>query len=159
MKKTIVYTIPILFLYCSCSKQVASPAAGQAEVKAVQDTRSMIKDLDSTVLTLKLVPLVQCASYPNGGALIPCKITVQMICELSKPIAATIKAEVLKSDAVEQPESGHAGGAEPDPLKIVLILAPNTTRASFVTDFSNPDNNTVADLYRLGAVSAYRKVD
>jgi hypothetical protein len=153
-KRACIQYLSIIFLFFSCTKN-ADNTILSGQTITVLESRYMFKDLDSTILTIKMDPVVTCYSYRNGETPKPCDIFITITCELSRPIKGLIKAEINRIDNLEINKSS---GAEELP-SIVLNIAPNSTRVTLNTNISNSNNQNISDLFRIGSVTVYNLVN
>ena len=155
MKSTeFVKYLLIMFLFFSCAKK-AEQLLLSGQTTTLQ-SRFIIKNLDSTTLTITMDPVVTCYSYRNGETPKPCDIFITITCELSRPLKGTIKIEVEKRN---QQEIHPGSEGQPISPAMVLSMMHNTTRSIFKTTLSNPDTQNVSDLIQVSNITVYSLVN
>ncbi len=150
--------IGLLVSCLSCTKSVTNtitqkdtPGLIQA-VNTAADSTYFTIDLGSTTLTINMNPIVTCYSYNTGETPKPCNIFIDIVCHLSNPINAFVKVEIEKRDVVEQDQNAGV-------KTVVLVIAPNTTRITFPSTFTNKNNQDVPDTqYRIVNTLVYQAV-
>ena len=164
MKKiAIIKYLSISLLFFSCTKTVENniavdnPSLSKQTNTALQSIY-LVKDLDSTKLTITLNPVVSCYSYKNGETPKPCNILIDINCVLSKPVQGFIKIEIEKVNDNGANKAG-AGNLDPSQHAIVFNIAPNTTHITLSSTFTNPNNQDVVDTYRIAHVTVYNIVN
>ncbi len=140
-----------LFLLFSCNKSLDKPV--ETEKRTTLRVSDLVRNLDSTVLTISLVPEVVCYSYPNGSVPRPCDIFVEIRCVLSRPIRAGINVELTRSNTTGMLKYTV------EPAMIGLYIAPNTRQISFRTTLSNKNNQAVTDTYRISSLFVYNLIN
>lgn len=128
----------------SCSKDADIPSPDTVEMlPVVYKTRS----IDSAMLTLSLKTSVTHYSTANGDS---SAATTEIFCELSRPLAAGLRVEILQ---VKQVTTGGQTGIMPPVASHVMVFAPNTVKASVPSQVKSAHDNNVSDLFSFGAVS------
>lgn len=135
----------IVLLLVSCSKSIenTNPVNKSSNVLA---SGYLVRDLDSTTLSITLEPNVVCYSYKDGEPFKPCDIFVYATIYLSKPITSELHIELKR----ENPNDNAA---------VVLVIAPNSTTTILNTGFSNHDNQDVPDNVRIGKITIVPVID
>ncbi len=127
------------FLLVSCAKSVDhSPIVHKNS--NVLSSSFLVRNLDSTVLSITLEPNVVCYSYKDTATSKPCDIFVFATVHLSRPLASELHIELNRENVG-------------DNAQVVLVMAPNTTSAELNTGFSNHDNQDVPDNVRIGKIT------
>jgi hypothetical protein len=151
--KTYYYLLIVLTLI-SCSKEINEPAPLITESSI--ETFGLNRDLDSTVLSATLLPVVTCYAYDQGETPKPCDIFVTVTCHLSRPITKRLYIEMIKVNETGWDKKGI--DAETDSSTMILDIAPGIQEITFTTIFSNPDNLHVAGLFTFGKIIAYDRL-
>ncbi len=161
MKKCLL--IGLLISCLSCTKSVtntATPKDTPGLIQAVNtavDSTYFTRDLGSTTLTINMNPVLTCYSSNVGETPKPCNIFIDIVCHLSNPINAFVKVEIEKRDVVEQTQNA---GYVADVKTVVLMIAPNTTKITFPSTFTNKNNQDVPDTqYKIVNASVFQTVN
>ena len=125
----------IVFLLVSCSKSVENSAIVQKNSNVLASPL-LVRDLDSTLLSITLEPNVVCYSYRNGATPRPCNIFVYATVHLSKPLKSSLHIELKRENLNDE-------------AQVVLVIAPNSLVTELNTGFSNHDNQDVPDNVRI----------
>jgi hypothetical protein len=129
----------IVFLLISCSKSVDHlPTVNKNS--NVLESGLLIRNLDSTILSITLEPNVVCYSYQDGETSRPCDILVYATVHLSRPLVSELHIELKRENVGDDAE-------------VVLVIAPNTATTILNTGFSNHDNQDVPDNVRIGKIT------
>jgi hypothetical protein len=150
----------LIGLFFSCTKSIDNiqPLPQTSQLKQTDQTLSskyLVRELAGTTLAITMDPVVTCYGYRNGEQPKPCDITIEITCTLSNPIDKGISIEVQKITDVDiKKDKGNAGAAS-QATAVMLNIAPHTTKVTLKTNLSNPDNQDIADLFRLGNVMLY----
>jgi len=129
----------LAFLFISCSKTMDHPLP-TAKTNKVLVSDYLIKDLDSTVLSITMEPVLYCYGYKMGQTPRPCDIFVYATVTLSKPIDKGLQIELVQKNKYN------------DESAVTMIIFPNITTSLLNTGFSNQNNVDVPDTYRIGKV-------
>lgn len=132
----------ILILFASCSKAVGIP--GTQKANTVFTSPSLEQQLDGTMLTVTMEPVVTCYSYADGEPQKPCDIFIEVTCTLSNSIAHSVSIELAKIDNDE---------LKTDP--VFINIAPNVIEFSFKSSFTNQNNITIPDVFRIEKAIVY----
>ena len=131
--------VVIAFLLVSCSKSIENSTIINKNSNVLASP-FLVRDLDSTILSITLEPNVECYSFQNGATPRPCNIYVYATVQLSKPLVSELHIE-LKRENVG------------DNAAVVLVIAPYTQKTILNTGFSNHDNQDVPDNVRIGKIT------
>lgn len=158
MKKLIQLSFLTAVMYLTgCTKEVTYPLADvitgtQTEIGMGY---TLVKDLDSTVLTIEITPAITCYTYKYGQPLKPCDIRIYFNCNLTKPVNEWLRIDIRKKT------SGLIIGTTKTEMTdlpdIVLNIAPHNTHAYFNSFFENADLNQVPDVFRIDQVILYKE--
>lgn len=153
MKRIALLSIAVSLFLFSCTRSADLPQQPDGPENSFEK-RTIVQNLDSTVLTLTIQPSVVCYGADAGNA--PCNLIVNLHCSLSKPIAAGLRIEIEKITMAEVKDSTSLNAETYEP-NIVLNLAPYRTSISVTTgNIINDSPETIRDKYRLKSVSAYK---
>ena len=125
----------IAFLLVSCSKSIENTAIVNKNSNVLASS-FLIRDLDSTLLSITLEPNVVCYAFKAREAPKPCNIFVYATVHLSKPLVSELHIELKRDNLIDQ-------------STVILVIRPNTVNTILNTGFSNPDNQDVPDNVRI----------
>jgi hypothetical protein len=139
-------------LLASCTKTVEFLPVNKTAT--VPESRYLIKQLGDAVLTISMEPIITCYGFRKGETPKPCNIYIEITCALSKPVPHSIKIELIKINTQNAAKLWQPENANP----ITLTIVPNTIRAILKSSFTNRDNQTVPDYFRIASVAVYDQV-
>ena len=164
MRKMMIY---ILFIVCTiaCTKSIHTPDQSEKPVTEplaihtndVLESAALTRDLGPAILKITAEPNVVCYSYQNGEAPKPCNIFVAFNCSLSNPLDRYVKVEIVRTNMV----TNDKNDAAVEPLaKMVIIIAPHTTKFTLVSGMTTTDNNHIPEgEFKISDVHWYNQVD
>lgn len=109
------------------------------------------KNLDSTILTLQLTPVITCYSYTKNNSVKPCEILVEFICQLSQPLHSYLRIQIIRTIR-------PSGTLLTDPENFLntddlyLVISPNTQYVTLSSHYVNGSTQSVSDIYRIGTI-------
>jgi hypothetical protein len=134
----------------SCSKSLEIPP--ETIKTTTSATRTLVRNLDSTVLTVTIAPVVVCYSYANGSFPRPCDAFVEITCTLSRPIQASVSVKLMCSDKAGTTASGGI------PSQIGFQMAPNTKQVVTRENLNGYTKEYATDMYSISSVSVYKMI-
>ena len=150
MKFSLLLIVLTSFFY-SCSKSL--DAVPETTRKSTLGSRSLVRKLDSAVLTVTIEPVIACYSYANGAIPRPCDISVEIRCELSRPIQSIVTIELAGPARLDIP-----GRPSTTQFRLALIMAPGTRKVIITTKPSSKDSQYASDTYTITNVSVHKLV-
>jgi ABC-type Fe3+-hydroxamate transport system substrate-binding protein len=157
MKTVIILCMAVSMLLFSCTRNVDTPLE-PASIDSSFQKRTIVHDLDSTVLTLTIQPTKVCfANEPESG---PCNLLIDITGTLSRPVSASVRIEVERIPLVEVSNDAGTMAEEVPGPSLVLNLAPGQTRISSRTSVViNNSPEAIRDQFRLKSVTVYNPID
>ncbi len=153
-----IRSLLVICLFCSCTKSfVEQPVTIENNTKKTE-SETLIRNINGTTLTVTMTPEVVCYSYKDGETPKPCNIFVDLTCELSGPINGTVMVEIDKMNLINNSQGANSIRDTSDIQKTVINIAPNTTHITMRSNFTNPNNLDIAELFSFGNVEVYNKV-
>lgn len=144
----------------SCTKSVTDTLTPNntpgliTKTNTATDSTYFTRDLGGTVLTINMNAVVHCYAAGRGEVAKPCDIFTDIVCHLSNPINAFVKVEIEKRDMKEQ---NRTASIEAGTQRIVVVIAPNTTKITFPSSFTNKNNYDVPDSqYKIVGTLVYQ---
>jgi hypothetical protein len=150
MKPYLLFFVLTSFLF-SCTKSL--DITPEIIKTTTSGSRSLVRNLDSAVLTVTITSVVVCYSYEIGSAPRPCDEFIDIRCELSRPIQASVLVKLTGSK--KQGVSGNA---------VVLsetgfCLAPNTKQITAREKLNGNSKEYAMGMYTISGVSVYKMVN
>lgn len=158
MKKLIQLSFLTAVMYLTgCTKEVTDPLANviTSTQTEIGTGYILVKELDSTELTIEISPAITCYTYKYGQPLNPCDIRIYFNCNLTKPVNGWLRIDIRKKTSGLL--IGTTNAEISDLPDIVLNIAPRTTNAYFNSFFKNADLNQVPDIFRIDQVIMYKE--
>jgi hypothetical protein len=152
MKLPLLLFVLTSFLF-SCTKSLDTPPE-MIKTNTTGISRSLVRDLDSTVLTVTIAPVVVCYSYASGSAPRPCDTFLEIRCELSRPIWASVSLELTGSSNKQI----VLGSAMVLPM-IGFHLAPNIKQFIIRENINGRSKEYVTETYSITSVSVYNMIN
>jgi len=128
-------------LFISCSKAIDYPLSEKKNSNVLVSSY-LIKNLDSSILSIALEPALYCYGYQEDEIYRPCDIFVYATVTLSKPISKGLQIELIQKNKYN------------DETAVTIVILPNATTAVLNTGFTNQNNVDVPDVYRIRKVVA-----
>jgi hypothetical protein len=151
MKKLFfVILIPLILGMQGCTKSVEKNAENFTATRQELGSSYLEKDLDSTILTLQLTPVITCYSYSKNTTAKPCEILVQFNCQLSQPLHNYLRIQIKRT---LQPSGSLL--VDPDQLHtddLIIMIAPKTQYVTLSSHYVNVSTATVSNIYRIGTI-------
>lgn len=132
------------------------PDTNKAEQAMMEAGARLVKQLDNTTLTVKLIPQVTCFSYANNEAPVPCVIRMVVVCQLSKPVTAGLHI-TLEENVYSANSNKYLANTWETALGV--YVAPGASVAEFRTNIDCPDNKSLPAVYRIGSISSHFPVN
>jgi hypothetical protein len=137
-------------LLFSCSKSLDIPP--ETIKTTTSAMRTLVRNLDSTVLTVTITPVVVCYSYANGSFPRPCDAFIEITCKLSRPIQASVSVKLMCSDKAVTATSDMGAS------QIGFHMAPNTKQVVIRENLNGRSKEYATDMYSISSVSVYKMI-
>lgn len=154
--------LPAIFIslsFFSCVKEINTPSETLRTTNSTEK-KNWVINLDSSILTVTINPVLSCYSYANNEAPRPCDVDMELSCSLTRPIAAAIRVEVEKKSIMEITQSTSNSANAIAESAVVINLGPNQRSMSVklyrITDASPQTTRTK---YNLKSVAVYNMIN
>lgn len=145
-----IILVPLFLEMQGCTKSVEKLPENYTTTTQELGSSYFEKDLDSTILTIQLTPVITCYSYNKYTTPKPCEILVKFTCQLTQPLHSYLRIQIKRT---LQPSGSLL--VDPDQLNnddLFIILSPFTQYTSLSSHYVNGSTAIVSDIYRIGTI-------